>query len=367
MPGISILEIISIITAFQLLMLGFVLLIKKSQQKNSNAILSMFMFSNAILLIIFVLSLLDIFNLSDIALFYFLLGPLLYLYVLSLCKKDFRLKVRHGLHGALFVLMAVYTAFVMVARNNGQTDSFLYSHQFVISDAFLHAQILGYIIASYLVVRNYRTMIKDHYSTIRQIDLTWLLVILGAFSAMWLTDLAGYFIVVFDLGNGTAFRNLLIVSISINFLFATYMVYRGLGQPDAFSGIRNPDKYSGSNISDEDIRVLSSELKAFMEMNKPFLNPQLSIRDLSEELKTNSKYLSQVINSEFSKNFYDFINHYRIREAQRIMQDNPDKKMTILEILYEVGFNSKSAFNTAFKKSTGKTPSDYKKLISFEN
>ena len=68
-----------------------------------------------------------------------------------------------------------------------------------------------------------------------------------------------------------------------------------------------------------------------------------------------------MINSKFGQNFYDFVNHYRIEEAKSIMVSNTDDKKTILEILYEVGFNSKSAFNNAFKKNTGKTPSEFKR------
>jgi AraC-like DNA-binding protein len=61
------------------------------------------------------------------------------------------------------------------------------------------------------------------------------------------------------------------------------------------------------------------------------------------------------------QNFFDFINRYRIEEAQRLLTDPPDKKITVLEVLYECGFNSKSSFNTLFKKHTGLTPSEFKK------
>jgi len=68
--------------------------------------------------------------------------------------------------------------------------------------------------------------------------------------------------------------------------------------------------------------------------------------------------LSQIINESKNINFYDYVNSYRISEAKDLLSSNCDK--TILEILYEVGFNSKSAFNTAFKKFTSVTPSKYK-------
>ena len=63
----------------------------------------------------------------------------------------------------------------------------------------------------------------------------------------------------------------------------------------------------------------------------------------------------------FRKNFYNFINEFRIEAAKEILQDPSSKGKNILQIAYEVGFNSKSAFNTYFKRLTGKTPSAYRK------
>ncbi len=78
-------------------------------------------------------------------------------------------------------------------------------------------------------------------------------------------------------------------------------------------------------------------------------------------LKVQPRQLSQVINSTFRKNFFDFINQYRIEEARQLFSDPAQASKTILEILYQVGYNSKSAFNTAFKKQTGQTPTQYRK------
>ncbi len=73
------------------------------------------------------------------------------------------------------------------------------------------------------------------------------------------------------------------------------------------------------------------------------------------------RYLSQIINESLGQNFFDFINHYRIEEAKRMLTQTLDEHITVLEVLYEVGFNSKSAFNTAFKRHTGVTPTEFKK------
>jgi len=361
MQKLSLLEIISIITAFQLLMLGFVLLARRSRP--SHLILSLFMFSNGFLLVYFLISILNLFNVPSVSIFYYLLGPLMYLYVRSLCEKNFNLKPGHWLHGIVFAGMVLFVfAKALFDRHSANKEWSQYEH--VVSQIILHGQIAAYVVVSFMSLYRYRKEIKNHYSAVEQINLSWLLLIITAFTAMWMTDFIAFILSVFNIESGNTIYMLLIVSITINFLFANFVVYKGLRQPDAFSGLKMPEKYSGSKISGTEIRMMAGRLKAFMLENKPYLNPDLTIKDLSEELNLHHKYLSQVINSQFRQNFYDFVNAYRVSEAKEIMINNTDDKKTILEILYEVGFNSKSAFNNAFKKYTGKTPTEFKKLVS---
>jgi AraC-like DNA-binding protein len=94
--------------------------------------------------------------------------------------------------------------------------------------------------------------------------------------------------------------------------------------------------------------------------SKPYLNPELTLHDLSSQLKVSDRKLSILINAELGKSFFDLINSYRIEEAKKILRTSKDPKLTVLEIMYEVGFNSKSSFNTAFKKYTGSTPTAYR-------
>jgi AraC-like DNA-binding protein len=94
--------------------------------------------------------------------------------------------------------------------------------------------------------------------------------------------------------------------------------------------------------------------------DEPFLDASLTIEDLSKQMNFETKDLSILINHHLNQHFFDFVNGYRIRKAMGILKDPEKKDLTILEILYEVGFNSKSSFNTAFKKHTNKTPTQYR-------
>ncbi|UKB81285.1 helix-turn-helix domain-containing protein [Chryseobacterium sp. MEBOG07] len=102
-------------------------------------------------------------------------------------------------------------------------------------------------------------------------------------------------------------------------------------------------------------------MKEFMIKNEPYLDSSLTIQDLAEQLNMPVKDLSALINLYMNKHFFDFINEYRIEKAKEILKNPLQKELTILEILYEVGFNSKSSFSTSFKKYTGTTPTDFRK------
>ena len=95
-----------------------------------------------------------------------------------------------------------------------------------------------------------------------------------------------------------------------------------------------------------------------MDTEKPFLNPTFSLPDLSDKLKVSVHQLSQAINEGLNKSFFELTAECRVNEAKRLLKDQPNIK--IEEIAEQVGYNSKSSFNTVFKKITGKTPSEFR-------
>jgi AraC-like DNA-binding protein len=101
-----------------------------------------------------------------------------------------------------------------------------------------------------------------------------------------------------------------------------------------------------------------------MQNGKPWMEPELTVNQLASRLSLKPRMLSQAVNDILGQNFYDFINRYRIEEASRLLTNPKDDKITILEVLYEVGFNSKSSFNTLFKKYTGLTPTAFRQKNS---
>ncbi len=122
-------------------------------------------------------------------------------------------------------------------------------------------------------------------------------------------------------------------------------------------------KYKSSNLSLADKKNILEKLNSTVGENKYYLIPGLTIKKLSNKLDIQSKYLSQVINENFDRNFCDYINSYRIQDAIDQLKNTKQQDKTILEICYAVGFNSKSAFNDVFKKQTGQTPTMYRKSL----
>jgi AraC-like DNA-binding protein len=112
-------------------------------------------------------------------------------------------------------------------------------------------------------------------------------------------------------------------------------------------------------LPDEEISAWKNKVLKFFDTEKPYLNPELTLSDLSDTLKTNTSVLSQVINSGFNKNFNDFVNEYRLEAFKQKIQSGDYQHLTLLAIAFECGFNSKTTFNRAFKKATGLMPSEY--------
>lgn len=118
-------------------------------------------------------------------------------------------------------------------------------------------------------------------------------------------------------------------------------------------------KHYHSVMDKEEIAAYKEKLIKLMEKEEPYLNQRLTIGEVAERLKTNVHTLSRVINEGFEKNFYDFVNHYRIQKFIQLANSDKFKHLTFLALAMEVGFSSKSAFNRAFKKTMGVTPSEY--------
>jgi AraC-like DNA-binding protein len=156
--------------------------------------------------------------------------------------------------------------------------------------------------------------------------------------------------------------------------YICWMVFRAMRTPELFRGIdsklqtvsrmvREEGQQDAFKVvrTDPEINKKVALLNSFMSESEPYLDPSLSIYDLSKQINIPPKDLSLLINHDLNQHFFDFVNGFRIRKAMEMLKDPGKKELTVLEILYDVGFNSKSSFNTAFKKYTNLTPTEYRR------
>jgi len=196
-----------------------------------------------------------------------------------------------------------------------------------------------------------------------QINLKWLSFIVQSFAAI--TIIAMIHNVIPALGSMIFLYLTLVILLVYTFFFINQVLIKALKQPEIFAGIELKEareKYAGSNLKDEETKGLFGKLQTLLTEEKLYLDAELTIQDLADRIPSTSKILSQVINQCSGKSYFDFINTYRCEEFKSMVKVS-DPKMTIMELMYESGFNSKSSFNKEFKKLNGTTPSEFRKLI----
>lgn len=198
----------------------------------------------------------------------------------------------------------------------------------------------------FLLARHHRSVL-DRFSYQDKVDLLWLRILTWGLGVIWL---------------------LILVSDEVLYAGVTIFVFLigffGIRQDRIVSRVgitpKEPrEKYSKSGLSKEAAEELYESLIRLMEKEGLHRQNDLSIDDLAAKLDVHSNYLSQVINDREKKNFYDFVNQYRIAEFKKLASDPKNRNLTLLALAFECGFNSKSSFNRYFKKATGQTPSEY--------
>lgn len=301
----------------------------------------------------------------------FLFGPLFYFYVRILTDGSMTLQPRALLHALPFALTLIFMLPLYLApaaekvafvhRMNDGTGV----HMGLVLGAVQVLHISAYLIAVLNQLRSYDQRIRNTKSSIESINLRWLRI--GTVNFILVFGMILVFIVIQGLsGNALPAYNVA-VPISVS-LIIYYMGYAGLRQPGIFSPSEDlpARRYEKSALTPETKAALAVRLKDHMERERPYLDRDLTLGRLSELLDVPPHHLSQVINESLKMNFFDFINTYRVEEARRLFLDPVKSTYTILAVAEEAGFNSKTAFNTAFKKLTRQTPSEFRAKTSFQ-
>ncbi|MEM6301542.1 MAG: helix-turn-helix transcriptional regulator [Pseudomonadota bacterium] len=351
-------------------------------------------------------------------------GPLLFLYALTLVGGELRL--RHSWHFLPMVayFLALNMGYWELTRLQ-QTDlvNYIWSNradsataaelsvlfpttwtpfvEFHLHSLFFTIQLAVYCVWVLKLIQQHNSRLLRHYSSVDQMNLRWLrslvyavLAFLGLLLIFYLIPAIAYDTV--DFGSAQA---------NVQNLFLVAVIY-GIGiaalfQPTIFRGANldhaNPaqatlletstisstssasqsndekrpieecdqnEKYQRSGMSMEDAQRFHVCLMDIMQKEQLYLKNDLTLTDLADAAGLSTHQVSQVINSQMNHNFFSFVNNYRIQYAKTLLAASETKNMPIVELAFEVGFQSKSAFYEAFKRVTEMTPTQFKKSVS---
>ncbi len=312
----------------------------------------------------------------------FLYGPLLFFFIRCYITGRQKLRPVHFLHFLPFVADQIHNLFYLYLLTGNEKITILNELLAGKPDTELSIVILLraaspfiYSVWSVIILRKHRKNILHLYSfTSDSLKLEWLWNL--ALSMLWVsaTALVLNFIIVFsDVVDWIHLREIILAISVIWVFFIGYYSIRKTPFYRSFpiTGLENFDtveadkelteKYEKTKLDETEVHNLRRKLMDYMENEKPYLNKNLTIGELAGNLEVPVHHLSQVINSDLGMTFFEFINRYRVEEVKARFLNPEYSNLTLLGIAMMCGFNSKSAFNRAFKQFTGQTPSEYLK------
>lgn len=296
---------------------------------------------------------------------FFLQGPFLLWFTNASLNRDFSLRKFDALH---LLPAAVYPFFIyQIFHRLAPEQKMQYVHDWVhvVSDPYFEGLIwvqrlvlFGYSSLCFYRLYQYQHDLRAGHHRLNRIDLQWLKLLVVGFFAIncWalFTLVETRFIQLANpdfLGKFESYALLIYVS--------TLVVYF-LRNAAGFSCGQAGNTLVPDPVVEEPQQQLVEKLTDFMEQNKPYLEPHITVERLAIKLNVSPKLLSCTINSQMHMNFFELIGTYRVAEAKKRLADSELSQKPIGEIMKSCGFNSKSVFNQAFKKTVGVTPSHYR-------
>jgi YesN/AraC family two-component response regulator len=242
-------------------------------------------------------------------------------------------------------------------------------------------QSVVYFFLARRTLSSYQRSIRHLFSDTSRIDLNWAKLLVNGYILTVFSALAVFSLI---LRYPEQFNLLLLINMTISTGYIYIATYKGLMQPAIWqvqtgitkelvqeeiqeveeletntSGEQKP-KTTKPVLSKSKMEETAQRITGLMEHEKLYQEAELTLQQLAEKLQLPTYQVSLVINEGMKRNFYDLVNSYRVEEAKRLLADPNSRNFTILSAGFEAGFNSKTTFNTVFKKFTGLTPTDFR-------
>ncbi|WP_373549755.1 helix-turn-helix domain-containing protein [Haliscomenobacter sp.] len=303
-----------------------------------------------------------------------IIGPLVYFYLKSQTNVQFKFQTRDYWHFLPYIIYFFYHLLIFLSGKDG-IDWWAQSvHNRLLIGMWEriaeNVSLLVYMILSLRLYHRYRRWLPTERSDIETIRLGWYkhflaLVVVSVLAAIVLF-LLGLFVPL-------SYQDDWILRAIVAFNIC-YLSFNGYVQPQPHRLAFTEKNLPESNVmptnpetttkkaekpDPAEVQIWCKKVEAIMQTEKLYLNPELTLSDVSEKLHSHNSWISYVINTGFQKNFNDFVNAYRVADFQKKVNDPMLSHYTLLALAFECGFNSKSTFNRAVKKATGQLPSAF--------
>lgn len=305
-------------------------------------------------------------------------APLMFIYVLVTISRKGRFRTVYLLHALPFLIFTIYFSFTFYFLSGSEKISY-YEQMYIKLPRDLAIMsfpdiAMGpiYVVWSLIRLSQHSRNIAQRFSYTEKINLNWLKYVIGGLGFVFFTDVVSNILVKFPFMSIEGHEHLNYLSMTIAVFFLGYF---GIRQ-QAISNVETPslqakpmevsrkkkssgNQYLHSGLKKEEAEQHALALKAYFKNEKPYLNGKLSLNEVAEYMGISVNHLSQVINDQLAYSFFDFVNSYRVEEVKAKLADSAYENYTLLGMAFDSGFNSKSAFNSIFKKFTGSTPSQF--------
>ncbi|WP_074410372.1 MULTISPECIES: helix-turn-helix domain-containing protein [Aquimarina] len=293
------------------------------------------------------------------------LGPLLYLYVKKITNFSYRLSKKDSIHFLPLVIeLAIH---FMISRdalvnNTIGIETNTYLQLMPVVQFFAIISIVTYCLYALKEIKAYHTWLNKNYSNNDAYSLRWLYRLIIVFAVLWFLwtpyTIIDYVVFNFQLSISDYYPIYVVLSIITIWISAEAFL-----RPEVILLEANRENSIDKEKPSEEIFKKASWLKEQMVTNRFYLNSELTLKSLAENLNMHPNILSKVINDGLDKNFSDFVNEYRVNAIIEKLHSGNYDHITLLGLSFECGFNSKTTFNRVFKNIKGITPLHYKKSI----
>ena len=288
----------------------------------------------------------------------FLWGPVLYMYVSTTCKQRKPTLTWVIKHCALALLLFVLQLPIYLLLTYGFLEKDVFNIFFRFTVVGFYAYTAVYIYACFQVLSSFDNRVKDQFSNIEKINLDWLWRLTMLFAFVLAVDMC-FIAPAIIREKSVPYLTIILLAESLTIYL---MAFFSLIHPEILfhreTQLSKP-KYRNSPLHNDLSTELKVKLDAVMLKTQIYKKNDLRLSELAETVGINPHHLSQLINEQYEKNFYEFINNYRVVSAANSLKlsDQP----SITQIAFESGFNNRVSFNNAFKKEMGMTPSQFRK------